>query len=492
MKKRTFLAYCVLASTLIAQPCFAVDLLMAYNQALQSDPQFKTAEGQWLATAQLNPMSRALLFPVITGPAGTARSHVDEMNGQRSTKFYQTTKQYGLNLSQVLFDYKAWAGLRNADAQVKSGRATYTAAAQNLMLRVATGYLAVLQAYDEWLATQAQKRSLAQQLQQTKAQYKVGLIAVTGMEQVKASYDATVAEEITNKNLISNKLEELRAITGTFYTQMLGVTADLPLTPPQPANINAWVDTAAKQNYTLQAANFAMVAARENIGIQRAGHFPSVSASGGYGYTNESNALTGSSASGPQPTDNRTASIGLSVNVPIYQGGLVLAETRQAAAQYAAASAQLEQTFRITLTQAREAYLGVMSGMSKLTADRQAIISNQASLDSTKAGYTAGNNTIVDVLQQQSSLYAAQTSYASDQYSYLLSILNLKQAAGTLSPQDLAEINSWLTRNVDLAAYDFNATQPAAAAVIAAPLASASPAKNHPKSHHKGKSKQPA
>ena len=455
MKIRLWIA---LIGFLMMQPCLAENLLAAYQQALESDPTFKVAEAQWEAARQLAPISRALLLPSLSGKASTSRSHTDQNLDNVSTIFYQTTKQYSLNLSQILFDYKAWGGLKNANAQVKQGRATYNAAAQNLMLRVATAYLGVLQAYDQWLATQAQKRSLTQQLEQTRAQYQVGLIAITGLEQVKASYDATLAQEIANQNIISNKLEELRAITGAFYTRIAGITADLPLVSPNPSRINDWTDIAAQQNYTLQAANYGMVAARENVKIQRAGHFPSITATGNYSYDNQ----TGSTVDGSElaPSSDRVASVGVDVNFPIYHGGLVTAQTRQAGAQYAAASAQMEQTYRSTLTQTREAYLGVISGISKLKADKQAIVSNQSSLDATKAGYTAGNNTIVDVLQQQYSLYAAQTNYATDQYSYLLNILNLKLAAGTLSPSDLGQIDTWLTRRIDLSAYDFNQHEP--------------------------------
>lgn len=463
------------------QPCFAEDLLDAYKQALESDPTFKTAEAQWQATNQLTPINRAALLPAILSNAGESRSYNRQTTRNRTDKFYETTGQYGLNINQVIFDYSAWSKLKNAQAQVKQGRATYDAAQQNLMLRVVTAYLAVLQAYDQWLATQAQKRSLEQQLEQTKAQFEVGLIAITGVEQVKASYDATVAQEIANQNTISNKLEELRAITGVFYTNIQSVKADLPLVAPTPASINTWVDIASKQNYTLQAAYFGMVAARQNISTQRAGHLPTVNATGSYNYQNQTGATL--TESGFTPNKDEVTSVGVNVNLPIYQGGLITAQTRQAAYQYGAASAQMEQTYRSTLTQAREAYLGVISGISKLKADRQTIISSQASLDSTKAGYTAGTNTIVDVLQQQSVLYSAQTSYAVDQYSYLLSILNLKLAAGTLSPKDLAEINSWLTRELDLSAYNFNVHEPSKQ--LAAPVKKKKKTVHHKKSKKK-------
>jgi outer membrane protein len=448
----------LVALGLVAAPAWAEDLLTAYNQALQNDPTFKTAEASLQATRELLPISRSYLLPSISGSASTGRAHINQTSGDHSTAFDQKIRQYALNINQVLFDYRAWAGLKNANAQVKQGYANYNAAVQNLIVRVATAYFAVLQAHDQLVATQAQKRSLQEQLNQTQEQFKVGLIPITGVQQVKASYDATVAQEIANQATVADKLEELRAITNVFPTQLMGIQHNPPLVAPVPQDINAWADTATKQSYALKASYYEMVAAKENVGIQRGGHFPTVSATGSYSYTNQNQAANGSSASGIvlSPNFNHSVTVGVGVDVPIFSGGQVSAQTRQAAAQYAQASAQLEQTHRSTLTQTREAYLGVISGISKLKADQQAIVSNQSSLDSTKAGYQAGVNTITDVLQQQSNLYNAQTALANDQYNYLISLINLKQAAGTLAPEDVEVLNSWLSKPLDFSAYNFN------------------------------------
>lgn len=455
---KNLVRWSLMALGLVAAPAWAEDLLTAYNQALQNDPTFKTAEASLQATRELLPISRSYLLPSISGSTNLGRAHINQTTGDHSTAFDQNIRQYALNVNQVLFDYRAWAGLKNAKAQVKQGYANYNAAVQNLIVRVAMAYFAVLQAHDQLVATQAQKRSLQEQLNQTQEQFKVGLIPITGVQQVKASYDATVAQEIANQATVADKLEELRAITNVFPTQLMGIQHNPPLVAPVPQDINAWADTATKQSYALKASYYEMVAAKENVEIQRGGHFPTVSATGSYSYNNQNLAANGSSASGItlSPNFNHSVTVGVGVDVPIFAGGQVSAQTRQAAAQYAQASAQLEQTHRSTLTQTREAYLGVISGISKLKADQQAIVSNQSSLDSTKAGYQAGVNTITDVLQQQSNLYNAQTALANDQYNYLISLINLKQAAGTLAPEDVEVLNSWLSKSLNFSAYNFN------------------------------------
>ncbi len=445
-----------------SQAVFAEDLLQVYQQALKMDPQFKSAEAEWLAARQLIPIARSYLLPNLSSNGAIAKAWNNNTVNDETTRFSGASRQYTLSLTQNIFNYQVWAQLQNAKAQSKEAFANYNAALQNLMVRVANAYFGVLQAYDTLQATEATKRSLVQQLQQTEEQYKVGLIAVTGVDQVKASYDLILAQEIANKNNVSDKLEELRAITGVFYTRLAGIKIDLPLVSPQPEDINAWVLVAARQNFTLQAAYFAMISAQENVQVQRGGHYPVVVAGASYAYDKES-AINGGSIGdiqGTIPGTIKSTTVGIQANFPIYEGGIVTAQTRQASYQYAQASAQREQTYRQTTSQTRESYLGVIAGISKIKADRQSIASNQSSLNATKAGYTVGTNTIVDVLQQQSNLYTAQTTFAADQYNYLISTLNLKEAAGTLGVSDLAKINSWLDGEINLSAFDFNMTPP--------------------------------
>lgn len=448
-----------LGATLLASSSvsYSANLVEVYREALQSDPTFKAAEAQWLAQSQLLPISRAALLPNLSANGTVARNRVDEITNAPNAAAlgkngvgYSNSAQYGLNLNQSIFNFASWMAVRNAQATVKQAEANYSAAAQDLMIRVAQAYFDVLQAYDDLQTTQAEKRSLSQQLQQTEERYRVGLIAITGVNQIQASYDATVANEIAAKNVLANKLEELHAITDSYYPSLAGPTNTLPLVIPKPANINAWVAVAGQQNYTLQAANFAAEAAHENVKEQAASNLPTVSATGGYNYNNQTGA--------GMFDKTKTATVGVTVSLPIVEGGLVTAQTRQASYQYAQASAQVEEAYRSTVTQTREAYLGVMSGISQIKADKQAIISSESSLKATEAGYEVGTNTIVDVLEQQSSLYTARRNFDKDQYQYLLNTLTLKQAAGTLSQGDLAIINSWLKQTIMFKPDDTSAT----------------------------------
>ncbi len=437
----------------------ATDLVDAYKDAMRNDPTFKAAEAQFLAATQLLPIKASVLLPQLTTAGSVQRAHIDETFGPFSVNFDQTTTQYQINLNQIIFNLQAWQSVALASDQVKQAAATYNAAAQDLMSRLSNAYFGVLQAYDILRATQAQKQALGQQLNQTQEQFKVGLIAVTGVEQVRANYDTVIATEIANKNAIADKLEELRAITGVFYTHLTGLRNNTPLISPQPSDINDWVKIAGNQNYTIKAAFFAKAAAWENIKVQAAGNFPVVVGNANYSYQYQNPVEVDTLFSGKQVI--KQAAVGVSVNFPIYQGGLVTAETRQASFQYSQASAQLEQTYRNVLLQTRESYLGVMTGISKVKADKQAVISGQSSVNSTRAAYNVGTATIVDVLQQLTILYSALSNLAVDQYNYVLSGIALKNAAGTLCGMDMVLINKWLGKDIDFSAYNFNVIKPA-------------------------------
>jgi len=291
----------------------------------------------------------------------------------------------------------------------------------------------------------AEKRSLARQLNQAEQRFKVGLIVNTAVYETQAQYDAIVADEITAKNTISNKLEDLREITGLAYTNIKGLGTNYPLVKPKPANISTWVDLAEKQNYQIIAARYLVLSDHENIKQQGAGRYPTLDGVGTYTYGNDSAPVLAN-------RNANSASVALQLNFPIYQGGLIGANTQQARYQLDADADTLEQTYRTVISQARQSYLGVLAGISQIIADKQAIVSAKKSLEATEASYVVGQRTMVDVLQAQSVLYDSQRTFAQDQYTYILSGLQLKQSAGTLSVGDLAKINTWLVKNVNVAA----------------------------------------
>lgn len=439
MKKFAYFVVALLGLPTLAS---AADLMEVYNQALQSDAKFQSAYANYLSIKENVPIARAGLLPLLTAQDTLQNTKSYNSAANPNNTGFQTNT-YALNLTQPIFNFSNWAKLKQASATVKQAQATYDAAAQDLMIRVAKAYFAVLAAEDSLRFTRAEKMATAKQLDQAKQRYKVGLDAITSVYDAQASYDLIVAQEIAAQNDVVNRREELREITNTFYNELAGLKDQLPLITPQPANPEDWVETAKRQNFTLAASRYAVDAAKQGVNVNFSGHLPTLNATAGYNGSTQKDRVN----NGLQVDTNGSA-VGLQLNVPLFAGGSVVAQTRQAQYTYQKALADLEDNYRRTLDLTRQAFNSINAYISKIKADKQAIVSNESSLRSTEAAFKVGTRTIVDVLLAQKNLFQAQRLYASDQYQYITSILSLKQAAGTLSPADLQEINNWLKKDI--------------------------------------------
>lgn len=429
--------------SILWQQSFAADLLEVFQQAVLSDPELHKSKHQRLAILQDIPIQRANLLPTANVTADTTENGLHSNSptgipGVNVGDFHFFSTSYTVSLSQPLFNYEAWASLQSAKATVKAANANYAASVQDLINRVTEAYFNVLLAEDDLTFIQAEKRSIYRQLDQVRQQYKVGLVAITGVYQAQASYDLVIAEEISAKNNINNAREDLRAITGVYYEELAPLKAGVPLFKPDPVNVDRWVKTSDLQNWTIQAARFNAEAAKENINIQQSGHFPTVNAVGRF-----NRLKTGSQPGGK--TNNRVHTYGVELNLPVFNGFGVTSSSTKAKFEYAASLDELDRTRRDVVNNTRQSYNNVIAGISKIKADRQAILSNESSLKSTEEAYKVGTQTVLDVLQAQQDLFDAQRIYSRDQYNFISATVDLKQSAGTLSIADIKEINKWLS-----------------------------------------------
>jgi outer membrane protein len=438
MRTKTLLSYGVAVILgFFTLSSYAEDLITIYYQALENDPTFKQAHAEWLAEQELIPIARAGLLPTIDVTSAIKRSYADP--GPTDDHKYFNSSGYTLAISQPVFNLENWRTFSTAKTTVKAAAANYAAAAQDLMYRTAAAYFDVLKAYDQLRYTLANKKAIYQELITTRKKYEVGLIAITGYYEAQSRYDSAIAQEIIDRTFLNDELENLRAITGHYYSNLKGLEKQAPLVTPQPENINQWVTIANEQNYTIKMQQFLTQAAKEFVGIQKAQGFPTVSADVAGGETFYKNF-----------SDNKvtTASVGLSLNYPLYTGGLISSQTKQAHYLYLQQLAQLQYTYNNVTSLTRQSYLAVVSGISKIKADAQTIKSNRKQLESTQAAYQVGTRIMPDVLDALAALYQAQQQYADDQYDYIVSTILLKQYAGTLSDGDIAKINHWLDSTI--------------------------------------------
>jgi outer membrane protein len=471
----------IVLTSLCIGPVSAADLLAVYQRALQNDPQLREAENTRLATLEAKPQALSALLPQLTGngliqrerdsgtqnqtqaltlppcvgtplptvitpcaPAGTPTTIFESFGftGRTTT----TTHHYTVDLHQSLFKWGNWVALQAADAQVAQAEADYQAARQDLMARVAQSYFDVLGAQDDLDAQQVALTSVTRQLEQAESRYEIGLIAITDVEEARASHDTTAAAVIAGKRALASTQELLREITGDAFDFLARPIEPFELASPDPISEDRWVEMALQQNLSLVSSRLAADIARDNISIARGGHYPSLDLVGSAGKitSNGINVFPDGSPAGGSTLDQNQRSIGIQLTFPLYSGGMVSSQVRQATYRHRAAKERLERTARQTEHDARDAYLGVLSEISRVKALRRAVESNATALRATESGYEAGTRTAVDVLQSRQQWVQSQTDYARSRYSYMLNVIKLQQAAGTLSEQSLTQVNALL------------------------------------------------
>ncbi|BBO26296.1 outer membrane channel protein TolC [Alteromonas sp. I4] len=429
-------------------PVLADSLLEVYQQALANDPVVNRAKAQRDAAYQGIPLSRASLLPQISGNIQQSYSSAERTNttpGLPNASFDidSSSTSWGLSLQMSLYDHSRWLGLNQAELSAEQSDANYAAALQQLIVRTVTAYLDVLRAQDNLDFVRAEKRAIERQLEQTKQRFEVGLTAITDVHEAQANYDNTVAQEIVAENRIELAREALRVITGKYHDRLdILDTERFAASPPSPKVVTDWLKIAEEANLTLLAQRLAMDVAKMNIDIATAGHYPTLGLSASYGSsksTSKSPALkSDTNPSGEVKTPYQDSqSIGITLSVPIYQGGQVSAQTDQARAQFVSAGQDLELAHRQTIQSVRSSFNDVNASISTIRALEQAVVSAESALKATEAGFDVGTRTIVDVLNSTRNLFNARANLSGARYDFIQAMVTLKQAAGNLKAEDI-------------------------------------------------------
>jgi len=435
----------------------AESLLDIYQMALRSDPSIREAEANRSAIAQTESQARGVLLPQVDANASWSDTSSE---GIRNSAFGGTNVRqqftndtdgwrWGVQLSQTLFRWDQWIALKKADKSVAQAEADYLAAGQDLQIRTSQRYFDVLAAQDTLASEQAAKEAIARQLEQAKKRFEVGLIAITDVQEAQAGFDQAVATEILAKRSLANAKESLREVAGYFEGPLTSPKSEIPLIPPNPADEEIWVDTALQQNATVLSAELGAEIARDDKRSARSGHFPTVDLVASYNDTDIAGTGTfvgqgTTSTNVPIGTDSTDEQIEIRFALPIFSGGSTSARTKEASYRHIAAQERFERAARQAKRETRDAYLGVVSEISRVKALKQAKASAQTALEASEAGFDVGTRTTVDVLNARRQLFVADVNYARSRYDYILNVLLLKQAAGTLGVNDVAEVSRWL------------------------------------------------
>ncbi|MCU6681872.1 MULTISPECIES: outer membrane channel protein TolC [Leclercia] len=424
----------------------AEDLMQVYKQARLSNPELRrSAADRDAAFEKINEARSPLLPQLGLGADYTYNNGYRDANGVDSN-----VTSGSLQLTQTLFDMSKW---RNLSLQEKSAGiqdVTYQTDQQTLILNTATAYFKVLSAIDTLSYVEAQKQAIYRQLDQTTQRFNVGLVAITDVQNARSQYDNVLANEVTARNDLDNAVEELRQVTGNYYPQLASLNVD-HFKAEKPQAVNALLKEAENRNLSLLQARLSQDLAREQIRLAQDGHLPTLSLSASSSISNTSysgSRTSGANAGQYNDSDVGQNKIGLNFSLPIYQGGQVNSQVKQAQYNFVGASEQLESAHRSVVQTVRSSFNNVNASVSSINAYKQAVVSAQSSLDASEAGYSVGTRTIVDVLDATTTLYNAKQQLSNARYNYLINQLNIKQALGTLNEQDLLALNGALGKPI--------------------------------------------
>ncbi len=416
------------------------DLLQVYRDALRYDAAFAAARHNVEAGRERLVQGRALVLPSVnlTGNATRQRIESESRNPALAPNFTRNPDVLGytLTFSQPIFRPQNVLQYDQAEFQVKQAEAIFGQAAQDLVLRVAQAYFDVLAAQDTLGLTRAQKAAISEQLAQAKRNFEVGTATITDTHEAQARFDLSAAQEIAALNDLENRRSALQLLTGKEYAALKPVRADVKLTGPNPAQMQAWVDLAEKQSYAVQVQEAAAEVARLEARRASAAHLPTLDLVATHGQNNQSQLATS-----PIGADVTSTTFGLQLAVPLFQGGAISSREREAAALSLRARDDLDNARRSAVLTSRQSYLAVMAGIAQVGALEQAMVSSQSALDSNKLGYDVGVRINIDVLNAQQQLFSTQRDLAVARYNTITNHLRLKAAAGSLSEQDLEEVN---------------------------------------------------
>ncbi len=436
MKRLIRITFALASCLTLANGAHAEDLLTIYRQAADTNPQLAAAAAELQAVREKRPQGLAGLLPVLGLNGSLARQRFKNLN-RSSPVSRSTSRSAGLQLTQPLFRYDRWIQLKQADSAIAQSEAQYAAARQDLMVTVASRYFDVLGAEDNLEFALAEKKAIARELDQARQRFDVGLIAITDVNEAQARYDLSVSQEIQARSQLQEARDALREVAGKRYEHLLRLQEELRLDVPEPAEPDAWVERALQENLRVLAAQAGAETARKEIQRQRAGHLPTLDASASYNYLD-------TNFGGIAPITRLDGEVGLKLNLPIYEGGLVMSRTREARSRFQQATEQVQQEVRAAELETRNAFRNVQTAIAQVKALAQSLKSTRVALEATEAGFDVGTRTIVDVLDAQREFYKARLDYARARYLYLVNQLRLKKAAGILAEEDLATVSGFL------------------------------------------------
>jgi outer membrane protein len=432
-----------IASALFAaSTASAENLVQVYQQAKAYDPQLKAFEASFRSTRENIKQAQAALKPQASLSASSSLGIQNTHNADFGNGYsHYSSSNYTLSVNQAIYRKELIAQLNRTKASVSQARAELEGRRQELLIRTAERYFNVLLNQENLTFARAEKKAIGKQLEQVKAYFEAGILAITDVKETQSRHDQAAAKEVDAANQVALAIEALQVITGRNYSKLLGISRGIRLDRPKPNNIKTWLNLADRNSKQIQSAKHAIRAAQKNVEQQRAERKPKVDV-----FARHTGTITEDFGSGISDSIRDDTSIGIQLSMPLYTSGSIASKIQGARQLLQSSQHDLQLQKQLVVQQVRSAYLTVISDISRAESLKQALNSAEVALEATQAGFEVGTRTAVDVLLSLRNVFAAKRDYASARYNYLLNMLKLRQAAGTININDLKKTTALLGR----------------------------------------------
>ncbi len=422
-----------------------VSLKQAFDRAKAYDATLKAAQANDQAQKEEINKSFSAFLPQARLTAYEGRGVTDAetpgLFGDTSKRHtVYDSRNYNLSIRQSIFNGANFAEYAQSKAEVARSGASLEKEQLGLMGRLTGAYLEVLLAAENIQYSDAQKKAAEQQFVQAEKRFKAGIGTLTEINEAKANLETVIAQRLEWVNNLEYAKRTLETICGQYIQQFFTLDPNkLTLRNPEPAVVDDWIALSLKKNPDILAAMFDVNAAQEEINKNNSGHLPTLDLVASRSKTESDNNFTIGSKF-------ETDTVGLQLNIPIFNGGYVSASVRQAQSKLLAAQEKLAEKQRLVANEVRKYFNEIVNGNARVEAQMQAVKSNEVAVIGTQKGYEAGMRSNVEVLNAQDKLFSAIRDLAKERYKLLYSQVMLKQSSGTLVENDLNDISQMLTQ----------------------------------------------
>jgi outer membrane protein len=459
-----FITMCI---TCLAPFCWSADTLSKiYELSLNNDSQLLAAKAEYLAKKESKNINRAALLPSVIAVAkykeGETKGSATRVLGAGGSIFGtkgnndRDEKSYRVSLTQPIFDMPAWFDFQTGVKLSHEAKSKFSADRQSHIIRCAESYYAVLRAQENLKNIIEEEEALRKQFQQINNRFNVGLSTMTEIYEAQVALNNAEVSTLDAQAKLVLVFDGLSILTGKNHDILAGLKQDLPIMKPEPLDRKQWVQFAVNNNYSLKAARHAQEAAEQSAKSKKYAHLPKLEGSMSFyddrsdEYFSGTDLNTSTGFSSPSESNQIGRNIGIELSLPIFTGGLISAERRQAMQEFIKLREIWIGKKKSIIQETKSKHLQVLTNIARVKARQRALDSAKKAMASNEESYETGARDISDVLVSKQNYHQAKRDYADSRYDYIISLLRLKEVAGQLSPQDLFDLDGWLDPKINI------------------------------------------